>query len=53
MAKNVGLSHATIGRIWRTFGLKPHRTEDFRLSEDPLLVEKVRDIVGLYMAPPD
>lgn len=53
MAKNVGLSHSTIGRIWRTFGLKPHRTEDFRLSEDPLLVEKVRDVVGLYMSPPD
>ena len=53
MAKNVGLSHTTIGRIWRTFGLKPHRTEDFRLSDDPLLIEKVRDIVGLYMAPPN
>ena len=53
MAKNVGLSHTTIGRIWRTFGLKPHRTEDFRLSDDPLLIEKVRDVVGLYMAPPD
>jgi transposase len=53
MAKNVGLSHSTIGRIWRTFGLKPHVTKDFRLSDDPLLIEKVRDIVGLYMSPPE
>ena len=53
MAKNVGLSHSTIGRIWRTFGLKPHVTRDFRLSDDPLLIEKVRDIVGLYMSPPE
>jgi transposase len=53
MAENVGLSHSTIGRIWRAFGLQPHRTESFRLSQDPLLVEKVRDIVGLYMSPPD
>ncbi len=53
MAKHLGLSHSTIGRIWRTFGLQPHRSESFRLSQDPLLVEKVRDIVGLYMNPPD
>jgi len=53
MAKHLGLSHSTIGRIWRTFGLKPHRSESFRLSQDPLLVEKVRDVVGLYMNPPD
>src|SRR5690606_26765391 len=53
MAKEVGLSHSSISRIWRAFGLKPHRTESFRLSQDPLLVEKVRDIVGLYMSPPD
>jgi transposase len=53
MAENVGVSHSTIGRIWRAFGLKPHRTKSFRLSQDPLLVEKVRDIVGLYMSPPD
>lgn len=53
MAKAVGLSHSTIGRIWRAFGLQPHRTESFGLSQDPLLVEKVRDIVGLYMSPPD
>jgi transposase len=52
MAKAVGLSRESIGRIWRTFGLKPHRTESFQLSKDPLLIEKVRDIVGLYMSPP-
>ena len=53
MAKHLGLSHSTIGRIWRTFGLQPHRSESFRLSQDPQLVEKVRDVVGLYMNPPD
>ncbi len=53
MAKNMGLSHTSIGRIWRAFGLKPHRTETFNLSDDPLLIEKVRDVVGLYMSPPD
>ena len=53
MAKQVGLSHSSIGRIWRTFGLQPHRTKTFRLSDDPYLVEKVRDIVGLYLSPPD
>ena len=52
MAKAVGLSHMAISRIWRTFGLQPHRTETFKLSNDPLLVEKVRDIVGLYLDPP-
>ena len=54
MAKHVGLSPSTIGRLWRAFGLKPHLVEkNFHLSDDPLLVEKVRDIVGLYMSPPD
>ena len=43
----------TVGRIWRTFGLRPHRSETFKLSPDPLLIEKVRDIVGLYVNPPD
>lgn len=52
MAKAVGLSRESIARIWRTFGLKPHQTETFQLSKDPLLIEKVRDIVGLYMSPP-
>ncbi|MEJ2132770.1 MAG: IS630 family transposase [Gammaproteobacteria bacterium] len=53
MAAKTGLSASTIGRIWRAFGLQPHRTETFQMSADPLLVEKVRDIVGLYMSPPD
>lgn len=53
MAKAAGLSHSTVGRIWRAFGLQPHRTETFKLSPDPLLVEKVRDIVGLYVNPPE
>jgi transposase len=52
MAKATGLSNATISRIWRAFGLQPHRTETFKLSPDPLLVPKVRDIVGLYVDPP-
>jgi transposase len=52
MAKAVGVSHMAISRIWHTFGLQPHRTETFKLSTDPLLVEKVRDIVGLYLDPP-
>jgi transposase len=52
MAKSAGISHASVGRIWRTFGLKPHRTLSFKLSPDPQLVEKIRDIVGLYMNPP-
>ena len=43
----------TISRIWRAFGRQPHRSETFKLSPDPLLIEKVRDIVGLYMNPPD
>lgn len=53
MAKHVGLSQATISKIWRTFELKPHRSSTFTLSNDPHFVEKVRDIVGLYMSPPD
>lgn len=53
MAKAVGFSPDTIGRIWRAFGLKPHLTETFKLSPDPQFVEKVRDIVGLYMNPPE
>lgn len=53
MAKASGLSNASISRIWRAFGLQPHRTETFKLSKDPLLIDKVRDIVGLYMNPPD
>ena len=52
MAIRAGLSHTTIGRIWRTFGLKPHITDSFKMSPDPQLIEKVRDVVGLYMNPP-
>ena len=53
MAKETGLSHTTIRRIWTAFGLQPHRSETFKLSTDPLFVDKVRDIVGLYLSPPD
>jgi transposase len=53
MAKASGLSRSTVGRIWQAFGLQPHRSETFKLSTDPLLIDKVRDIVGLYMNPPD
>src|SRR5467141_2849788 len=53
LARATGLSRMTISRIWRAFGLQPHRTDTFKLSPDPLLIEKVRDIVGLYMNPPD
>lgn len=53
MAKVTGLSPAAIGRIWRAFGLQPHRTDTFKLSTDPFFVEKVRDVVGLYLNPPE
>jgi transposase len=53
MAQRSGLSRSTIGRIWRDFGLKPHRSETFKLSTDPLFVEKVVDVVGLYHNPPE
>jgi transposase len=53
MAARCGLSQSTVSRIWRAFGLQPHRTEAFKLSKDPRFVEKVRDIVGLYLDPPD
>jgi transposase len=53
MAKAVGLSPTAIGRVWRAFGLKPHLSETFKLSTDPYFVEKVRDVVGLYMNPPE
>ena len=53
LAKELDISHATVGRIWRAFGLQPHRSETFKLSRDPLFVDKVRDVVGLYLAPPD
>jgi transposase len=53
LAKATGLSRMTISRIWHAFGLQPHRTETFKLSPDPFLIEKVRDIVGLYLNPPE
>jgi len=53
MAQAQGVSHATVHRIWQAYGLQPHRTESFKLSTDPEFVTKVRDIVGLYLNPPD
>jgi transposase len=53
MARETGMSQSAISRIWRAFGLKPHLVDTFKLSPDPLFVEKVRDIVGLYVNPPD
>ena len=53
MAEKMGLSQTAIVRIWRAFGLQPHRVENFKFSKDPQFVEKVRDIVGLYLNPPD
>jgi transposase len=53
MAKAVGHAPSTIHRIWQAFSLQPHRWETFKLSSDPLFVEKVRDIVGLYLSPPE
>ncbi len=53
MAEATGISPASVGRIWWAFGLQPHRAESFKLSTDPLFVEKVRDVVGLYLDPPE
>jgi len=53
MAREVGLAPSSIGRIWQAFGLQPHRVETFKLSTDPLLIDKVRDVVGLYLDPPE
>jgi transposase len=53
MAAESGLSKSTVGRIWKAFGLQPHRVESFKLSTDPQFVEKVRDVVGLYVDPPE
>jgi transposase len=53
MAKATGLSDSTIGRIWREHGVKPHLCETFKLSNDPRFVEKLKDIVGLYLSPPE
>jgi transposase len=53
MARQVGMSQTMVSRIWRAFGLQPHRSETFKLSRDPAFVDKVRDVVGLYLNPPD
>jgi transposase len=53
LAKQLGISHMTVARVWRAFGLQPHRSEAFKLSPDPFFIEKVRDIVGLYLDPPE
>jgi transposase len=52
LAKQVGISATSVHRIWRAFGLQPWRTEDFKISPDPLLIDKIRDVIGLYLAPP-
>ena len=53
MAAQVGLNQSAVHRIWRAFGLQPHRQETWKLSTDPLFIDKVRDVVGLYLAPPE
>jgi transposase len=53
MAKAAGLNQTAVSRIWRAFGLKPHQVDSWKLSTDPLFIDKVRDIVGLYLDPPD
>ena len=53
LAKRVGMSPSSVGRIWQAFGLKPWLTDSFKLSADPQFVDKVRDVVGIYMNPPD
>jgi transposase len=53
MAQATGMSQSAISRMWRAFALQPHRSETFKLSKDPLFIEKVRDVVGLYLHPPD
>jgi transposase len=53
MAKEMGLSQSSVSRIWRAFGLQPHRSETFKLSTDPYFVDKVHDVVGLYLDPPE
>jgi transposase len=53
LAKKLGLSQTTVGRLWRAFGLQPHRADTFKLSSDPFFIDKVRDVVGLYVSPPE
>lgn len=52
MAAETGLSQSTVSRIWRAFGLQPHRAETFKLSTDPYFIDKAHDVVGLYLDPP-
>jgi transposase len=52
LARQAGISATSVHRIWRAFGLQPWRTETFKISPDPLLIDKIRDVVGLYLAPP-
>src|SRR6516225_3869070 len=53
MAKHLGLTQSTVSRVWRAFGLAPHKQDSWKLSKDPLFVAKVRDVVGLYLNPPE
>jgi transposase len=53
MAEHLGMSQSTVSRVWRAFGLAPHKQDSWKLSTDPLFVEKVRDVVGLYLNPPE
>ena len=53
MARATGMSQTAVSRIWRAFGLKPHPVETWKLSSDPQFIDKVRDIVGLYLNPPE
>ena len=53
MAAQTGLSKSTVGRIWKAFGLKPHQVDTFKISNDPQFIDKVRDVVGLYLDPPE
>jgi len=53
MAQAIGMSQSAVSRVWRAFSLQPHRVETFKLSADPFFVEKVRDVVGLYLNPPE
>jgi hypothetical protein len=53
MATHLGLSQSMVSRVWRAFGLAPHKQDSWKLSKDPLFVDKVRDVVGLYLDPPE
>lgn len=53
MAQAIGMSQSAVSRVWRAFSLQPHRVETFKLSADPFFIEKVRDVVGLYLNPPE